>query len=335
LGGALTKSDPKTASKYFDAALKLAKKHDQKDEIRAILSYYGELERTRGNFEFALKLLREALELHLAGNDKKMEAVTLKYMGEVYWRMSDFNAAFSCYADAKVIYTSLNDTSGQADLLNKVGSVYFNKGEHDTAIEYFEKAEKMHRLVGNSSMRAEDINDMGAAYRYLSKSAEALDCFDRALEIHENLSNLRLESLTRSNRAGVLCDMERYKEALEEAQEAIDAALQVGDAITFIWSFCWQGMAYEGLKLYKEAEKSYGESLKACRHTINPRGLSGVLGMYANLISKTGGKDQDALIMVNKAITIMQEQDLEQAFGGRTRKQMYELKHRLEDKTSL
>jgi len=335
LGGALTKSDPKTASGYFAEALKLAKKYDQKEETRAILSYYGELERTRGNFEFALKLLGEALELHSAGNDRKMEAVTLKYLGEVYWRMSDFEAAFQRYDQAKAIYKSLNDEYGEADLLNKVGSVYFNKGEHNTAIEYFEKAEKMHERIGNSSMRAEDINDKGAAYRYLSKSEKALKCFDEALEIHDNLSNLRLESLTRSNRAGVLCDMGRYKEALEEALLAIEAALQVGDAITFIWSYCWEGMAYEGMNLYKEAERSYGKSLKACRHTINPRGLCGVLGMYANLLGKMGTKDKEALKMVDKALFIMEEQDLEQAFGGRTREQMYELKRRLEDKASL
>lgn len=335
LGGALTKSDPKTATRYFSEALKLAKKYDQNEEIRAILSYYGELERTLGNFEFALQLLGEALELHVEQKDLRMEAVTLKYLGEVYWRMSDYDKAFKHYDKAKSIYKSFNDKSGEADLLNKVGSVYFNKGAYDTAIEYFEEAEMMHRSIGNSSMRAEDINDMGAAYRYLSKRSEALDCFNRALEIHENLSNLRLESLTRSNRAGVLCDLERYNEALEEAQEAIKAAVQVGDAIAFIWSYCWEGLAYEGLNMYKKAETSYGKALKACKHTINPRGLSGVLGMYANLISKISGRDHEALEMFNKAIDIMQKQHMERAFGGRTLKQMQVLRRELLDRVSL
>ncbi len=334
LGGALTKSKPETASDYFSEALKLAKKYNHKDEISGILSYYGELERTIGNFKFALKLLEEALKFHCASNDRKMEAATLKYMGEVYWRMSDYDAAILRYNNAQTIYKTLNDESGEADLLNKVGSVYFNKGEHETAIEYFERAEEKHELIGNSSMRAEDINDMGAAYRYLRKSELALDCFNRALEIHEDLSNLRLESLTRSNRAGVLCDMGRFKEALEEAEKAIETALQVSDPIAFLWSYCWEGAAYEGLSQYDEAEISYHKSLKACRRTINPRGLSGVLGMYANLLNKVGGKDQEALKMVDEALGIMQEQDLKQAFGGRTQEQMRELLHELERKGS-
>lgn len=332
LGGALTKSNPKTASRYFAEALKLAKKYKQKDEISEILSYYGELERTLGNFSFAMELLNEALELHISRNERKLEASTLKYMGEVYWRMSEFNTALSSYEKAKKIYETLNDESGEADLLNKVGSVYFNMGEHEIAIEYFEKAEEMHRLIGNSSMRAEDINDMGAAYRYLGKSELALDCFDRAIEIHADLSNHRLESLTRSNRAGVLCDMERYEEALKEAQLAINSALQVGDSIAFIWSYCWEGRAYEGLSQYDEAELSYRKSIQACRHTINPRGLSGVLGMYANLMIKVGSKDKEALEMVNEALAIMQKHNLIQVFGGRTLEQMVNLKQVLEDR---
>jgi tetratricopeptide (TPR) repeat protein len=331
LGGALTKSDPKTASSYFSEALKLANKYNEKDEMSAILSYYGELERTLGNFDFALDLLREALDLHRTRHDLKMEAATLKYMGEVYWRMSDYTAAFQHYEKAKAIYESLNDVSGEADLLNKVGSVYFNKGEHQTAIEKFDQAEEMHRLIGNSSMRAEDINDMGASYRYLGKSELALDCFNRALKIHEDLSNLRLESLTRSNRAGVLCDLGRYKEALEEAQLAVDTALHVGDVIAFIWSYCWLGAANEGLGLYDDAGINYQKSLQACRRTINPRGLAGVLGRYANLLNKAGRKNKEAINMVHEALALMKEHDLKQVFGGWTQEQMYKLKRELEE----
>jgi tetratricopeptide (TPR) repeat protein len=124
----------------------------------------------------------------------------------------------------------------------------------------------------------------------------------------------------------VLCDLGRYEEALDEGQKAVQVALEVEDAIACIWSYCWVATAYEGLGQYDEAEISYQESLNACRRTINPRGFSGVLGMYANLLGRIAGRNEEALNLVDEALAVMKKHELKQAFGGRTTKQMEALK---------
>jgi hypothetical protein len=63
-------------------------------------------------------------------------------------------------------------------------------------------------------MEAEDLNDMGAAHRYLKEPERALDKFKESLELHLLLGNRRLESITRCNIAGTLCDLERFQEGM-------------------------------------------------------------------------------------------------------------------------
>ncbi len=327
LGGALARRDPNRARRYLASALALARAEGNREQEGGILSYSGELERTQGKAEDALARLNEAFEIHRELGNQRLQASTLKYRGEVFWRMSRHDDAVASYHEAQALYEAVGSMSGKADILNKLGSVEFNSGRHRQAIEMFQQALDLHRRVGNRSMEAEDLNDMGAAHRYLDEPAIALGRFRESLELHLQLGNRRLESITRSNIAGTLCDLEQFQEGLSEALRAKGIAREVDAPIPLFWAHCWEAKALRGLGDRGPAEERLRQGLEIVRGQKNPRGLAGGLGMLGELLSERRAGREEAARLLREAIEVMDaaKPKLDQAFGGQRRAELEEL----------
>ena len=207
----------------------------------------------------------------------------MKYRGEVFWRMGRHDDAVQSYRAAQALYEATGSSSGQADILNKLGSVEFNSGRHREAIALFRQT----------------LN------RYLKEPERTLDKLNAALELHLLLGNRRLESITRCNIAGTLCDLGRYEDGLTQAVQAKGLATGVNAAIPLIWAHCWEACA-----------------LRLSRGQDNPRGLAGVLGMLGDLLGSPTSRREEAVTLLREAIDIMEAANLDQAFGGQRRAEM-------------
>ncbi|MEM7349380.1 MAG: hypothetical protein AAF657_01145 [Acidobacteriota bacterium] len=83
-----------------------------------------------------------------------------------------------------------------------------------------------------------------------------------------------------------------------------------------------------GTLLYRA---SLGDTLGSAevRQIDNPRGLAGVLGMYAALLGYLPERRPEAISQAEEAVELMKEHRLEQAFGGRTLDEMQALRDEL------
>ena len=106
--------------------------------------------------------------------------------------------------------------------------------------------------------------------RYLGQRDAALSLFEQALNILKELGNRRLESISRSNRAGVLSDPRRFDDALKEAATA---KMVAEDAVPLVWALCWEASALGGLGRYQESEASFSEAFGAIPEDQEPSRL--------------------------------------------------------------
>ena len=309
--------DAAVAEQYDEQALALARKLGDRTAEAAVLSHFGELQRTQGRAEKALEILEQALVVHRETANAHMEAVTLKYMGETYWRKGNFQRAQELQEMALVIFEKLGNTSGVGDIYNKIGSINFAAGEHRKAVGYFEKALAIHEKVGNRSMAAEDLNDMGAARKYLGELDEAMVLLSSALDIHEEVGNRRLQAMTKANISSIHLLQGRIDDGVRVATEALDAARDAKAAVAETWALNWLGVAREEQKAYAEARKHFEGALECSRRAENPRGEAGVLGNLGQLLAQKLGEPQEGLALLEQGRAVMEANDLSQAFGGR------------------
>ena len=185
------------------------------------------------------------------------------------------------FTPTSLIAFSENPEEGLRRLLNAIGDRLPKWGQ-----EFTNHARGIqHKFVGRQKdlEALKDLNDMGAAHRYLKEPERALDKFKESLELHLLLGNRRLESITRCNIAGTLCDLERFQEGLSEAVHAKGrvSPRKSTPPTPLVWAHCWEARGLRGLGGRGPAEERLREALTLSRGQDNPRGLAGVLGMLA------------------------------------------------------
>jgi tetratricopeptide (TPR) repeat protein len=309
--------DAAVAERYDEEALELARKLGDRGAEAAVLSHYGELQRTQGRADKAIEILGQALDIHRETKDARMEAVTLKYLGETYWRKGNFEKAQELQEMALAIFEKLGNTSGVGDIYNKIGSINFAAGDHRAAVGYFQKALAIHEKVGNKSMAAEDLNDMGAARKYLGELDEAMELLSSALDIHEEVGNRRLQAMTKANISSIHLLQGRVDDGVRVATEALDVAREAKAAVAETWALNWLGVASEEREAYGDARKHFESALECSRRAENPRGEAGVLGNLGRLLAQKLGEPKEGLALLEQGRDVMEANDLSQAFGGR------------------
>jgi tetratricopeptide (TPR) repeat protein len=310
--------DTHLAERYFQQALLAAKSTNDLAEQGIILSVYGELQRTRTQLEDALRLLEEALAIHEALDNQRMQAITRRSLGEVYWCMSRFKTAREHYDRALDVFCRLKDRSGEGDMLNKIGSLAFNRGKHLQAIRYFERALPIHREVGNRSMEGEDLNDMGIAHVYLKQHERAIPLLEEANRIHRELGNRRLQAIATVNLAAAHYLGGDFERAVRIAQEGATLAREVESVFTEMWSLNWQALGYQDSGRPELALPLLERAEQVLRGIASPRELAGTLGNLGYLLCEYLGRRAEGRALLQEAADLMRQSEATQAFGGRT-----------------
>ena len=115
------------------------KKYLNEEQVKTALTNLGCVLKQRMEYDEALVLYKEALEIAERIDDMRAYARLLNNMGNAYESMFDFESAIGCFEKRAELATDLKDSDGQIKAYACLGSIYNLRGELRKSIMYYDK----------------------------------------------------------------------------------------------------------------------------------------------------------------------------------------------------
>ena len=200
--------------------------------IRAdCLRELGNVANRMAEYDLAVPLYRQALELARELGDLRGESATLNNWATVEWDLGDLAAARAHYEEALALYRQLGNRLGEARVLNNLSNVQANVGDLAGSLEYSHRALEIHREMGNPRGQSAVLNNLGATYFVLKDYETARRVYGQALALHRASGNRQAEGETLANLSLLDCALGRPSEGREHARAAIALSEQAGDKV--------------------------------------------------------------------------------------------------------
>jgi len=210
------RGDVVTAAAMYNELLPLIERDRNPDLYASILSNLGYALIALGEFDRALMLHTEALDLFAARGDESQTARELAALAAIQFRSGNVERALANIESALPLYERSQDQVGHVSALRLAGNAAAELGQHDLALEYLRTAERRDKNgIGTNRTRVliagelRTLGDLRGAEQMLAQVAGTADESTRADAIAER-ARLRLRQ-------------HRKREALED--------LRVADAI--------------------------------------------------------------------------------------------------------
>ncbi|MER7211512.1 tetratricopeptide repeat protein [Streptosporangium sp. NPDC000239] len=257
-----------------------------------------------GQYDEALHLATEALEIQRAAADQKAVSYLLDHIGLVHWRRSEFDVAFGYFNQALSLRRTIGDRHGQADSLNHIAFIHSHRGNHlwaaeclweafgmcqedadlrgqqvtmnnigdveislghyDKALRHYQQAASFDPHMGPQS-EAIWLNNVANAYQGMGRYTDALEFYRKSFKGYQRIGD-------RGHEAGVLNDigscymrMGRSREALIHHQKAANISIEISDHYQEIVSLRSIGTIYRSTKKHEIALRFFKKALDLTR----------------------------------------------------------------------
>jgi tetratricopeptide (TPR) repeat protein len=126
----------------FDAVLPFIERDRNPDLYATLIGNLGNSLITLGEFDRALVLHTEALEVFSARGDDSQTARELGALASIQFRIGNLERALAILESALPLYEKARDQAGLVSALRLAGNAAAELGQHDTALEYLRRAER-------------------------------------------------------------------------------------------------------------------------------------------------------------------------------------------------
>jgi CHAT domain-containing protein/tetratricopeptide (TPR) repeat protein len=139
---ALRQGNVAQAATMFEAVLPLIERDRNPELYATLISNLGYSLISLGEFDRALLLHTEALELFTARGDDSQTARELAALASIQFRSGNVERALTTLESALPLYERARDQIGHVSALRLAGNAAAELGQHDIAIEYLRRAER-------------------------------------------------------------------------------------------------------------------------------------------------------------------------------------------------
>ena len=186
------------AAREYEALLPLIDPATRPYQYAVLLGNYGFTLIALGDFDRALSLHTEALELYTKNGEESERAVELAAMGGLYFRMGDAGRALETLRAAIVAQERRSNTVALAGTLRVAANAASVLGQRKVALEYLRRSVQIdanpHSVARTRVLIASELRALGelvAAERELAGSLKSINPLVRASALEER-AHLRL-----------------------------------------------------------------------------------------------------------------------------------------------
>ncbi len=248
----LGKDDIDNAKKIIKELLLEIDRIKEKDLFLKSLNILGVIERRRGNYDDALKYLREGLELSKELNDKEKTCVFQSNIAHIAYNRGDYDTAIEMF-NKSLELVDREDMIRLGQIYSNLGLIYQYKKELDKALEYYNLCLKMCEKIGYRKLYAHTLGDIAVIYKEKKDYNTALEYLNMALSILKNIDALRDTGIVISLIGTVYFSLGEFEKSLEYINNSLSIYNKLGDKRLIATSYQKIGEIYIKLKRFKDA----------------------------------------------------------------------------------
>ncbi|MFY8000620.1 MAG: tetratricopeptide repeat protein [Candidatus Kapaibacteriota bacterium] len=184
------------------------------------------------------------------------------YMGNIYETQGQYNNALSVLFQALDLATTTKDTSLIIKAHNSLGIVYADKGEFQSALTHYFSSLKLAEAKRDSSIMSISANNIAASYQKLNRPTESLRYYRYAFTIAELTKRTREIAFALGNMGLVYADENQNDSALQMFREAYQKFKTIGDRRMEATQLVSIGVMYRRKSDYSQSLEALGEALE-------------------------------------------------------------------------
>ncbi len=297
---------------YYEKALELFRKIDNKSQMATALSNIGNVYDNLGKSEKAIELQQQAYEINKAIGNKRGMASNLNNMGIAYTSLSQYNKALEYLNQTKSIYEELGDLINLGIVHSYLGESYLNLvddrlpigNRYEKANAHFKKALQLAEQAGSLEDQNIAMENLAKTYMQMGNYKDAFEAKNSAINLQDSIRSsekreeiARLQMQYEFDKKAAVTRAEHEKEQVV-AQAEVQRQKFIKNGTLLGGSGLIMGVL-AGLLLYKrkrdavalknEAEyntKIIDTELKALRSQMNPHFIFNSLNSINAFIAK-------------------------------------------------
>lgn len=221
--------DAQTSIKYFEKALIMFRKINDKLGESTALGNLGVSHSKLGNTQIAIEFHQKRLEILKVIGDKHEEGITLGNLGNCYYLLGDVHQAASYYEQQLVIARNTKDRGMEGAAMGNLGVAHLFFGDPKRALKYHEEHLRITQETGDELREGNALGNLGEVYMNLGDFHKALEHHNKAKEIKHRYADRHGESRALGNLGRAYQMMGDTKAAISYFEQCFELTYQIND----------------------------------------------------------------------------------------------------------
>ncbi|MCF8231226.1 MAG: tetratricopeptide repeat protein [Bacteroidales bacterium] len=230
--------------------------------VATTLNNLGNLYNFIGEFDSALRNLRQSTAFYEKKNDEEELIDNYINLGDIYMGQDLIKKAFHYFNKALNLAKKKNDLYAKAICLNEIGMGHYHLEEYDFAQSLLKESLNIRHQIDDKRGEMVCLINLGHIHNKLEKYDKANEYYRKALKIEENLDDKRLLANTYTGIGENLMMKGKLDKAINYFKQSIEIARDIGAKPEVRDNYEKLVMAYAKKEDY-ESSKKYIEAFAA------------------------------------------------------------------------
>ena len=190
----------------------------------------GDCLRDLGRLDEAAAAYEDAIHRYEQHDDRRSIAVGKGQLGAVRMLQQRYEEALAAYQEALKLFDALGEPGSVAVAWHQIGMVYGDAQQFEQAEWAYRQSLAIKVQQQNRAGEANSLHELGSLYDAMGRPEEAVAFYRQAADLFVTLGDLMHEGFARNNLAATLMTLQRYDDARQELQRAIECNKPFGHA---------------------------------------------------------------------------------------------------------
>ncbi|MFP4103711.1 tetratricopeptide repeat protein [Coleofasciculus sp.] len=295
------------AKENLEQALELANDDENLASLHATALYeLGTIQLNQGEFQDAIALYQQSLNIARHIGDVQAEAATLNGLANIHIQQGKIEQAIALFQQSLELQQRIGNVQGEAATLNSLACIHTQHGEIEKAIALFQQSLELQRRIGDVQAEAATLSNLAGTYVYKGEIEQAITLFQQSLKFHQRLGNVQGEAATLHQLAYIHAHQGDIETAITLYQQSLNLTQLIGDvqgeAATLnnlAGIHTKQGHVEEALALFQQ-------SLDLTQRIGDAQNQAATLAMLGQLLADKKEELETALNYLQQALDILQ-----------------------------
>jgi tetratricopeptide (TPR) repeat protein len=290
----------------FEQCLELDRKIGDRQGEGVTLNNLATTAHAKGDYDRALRYLEQSLAIQQQIGDRQGEGVTLSNISQIYDAKGDYDTSLRYLEQSLAIQQQIGDRKGEGTTLNNISQIYSAKGDYDTSLRYLEQSLAIQQQIGDRKGESVTLNNIGQIHKVRGNYDEALRYAEMDLAICREIGDRQGEGVTLNNLATTAHAKGDYDRALRYLERSLAIRQQIGDRKG-------EGATLNNISQIYDAKGDYDTALRYLEQSLAIQQQIGDISGLATTLNNMGAmlfdqeRYEEAIPLLMHAYQILQK----------------------------